>query len=249
MEIKQMQNEYMQRVKEINQDKQQTYYILTMGCSLNENDSEKIGGMLEGMGYQKVDAMDEADVIVFNTCCIRENAEDRLLGKLGEAKKVKEQNHAIIAIGGCMMQEQHMVDKLHQSYPYVDIIFGTHTLQNLPEDLYHLLKEKTPIEDILDIDGEIYEGVPIKREDKSKALVTIMYGCNNYCTYCIVPYVRGRERSRKPEDILKEVQELVAEGYKEITLLGQNVNSYQGGEGYGFAELLKDVKMSITSKA
>ena len=236
-----MQNEYMQRVKEINQDKQLTYYILTMGCSLNENDSEKIGGMLEGMGYQKVDAMDEADVIVFNTCCIRENAEDRLLGKLGEAKKVKEQNHAIIAIGGCMMQEQHMVDKLHQSYPYVDIIFGTHTLQNLPEDLYHLLKEKTPIEDILDIDGEIYEGVPIKREDKSKALVTIMYGCNNYCTYCIVPYVRGRERSRKPEDILKEVQELVAEGYKEITLLGQNVNSYQGGEGYGFAELLKDV--------
>lgn len=236
-----MQNEFMKQVKKWNQNKQPTYYILTMGCSLNENDSEKIAGMLEAMNYHRVEEMQQADFIVFNTCCIRENAEDRLLGKLGEAKKVKEKNKAMIAIGGCMMQEQHMVDKIHQSYPFVDIIFGTHTLQKLPEDIYTLLANKKPIEDILDIDGEIYEGVPIKRADKKKAYVTIMYGCNNYCTYCIVPYVRGRERSRKPEDILQEVKKLAQEGYQEVMLLGQNVNSYQGKENYGFATLLRDV--------
>lgn len=139
------------------------------------------------------------------------------------------------------MQEEHIVEKLHKSYPYVDIIFGTHTLHKLPENIYKILEERKKIDDVIDIDGNVYEGLPIKRSDNIKASVTIMYGCNNFCTYCIVPYVRGRERSRKPEDILKEVNQLVKEGYKEITLLGQNVNSYDGQNGYKFSNLLYDV--------
>lgn len=236
-----LQKEYIKKVKEINKEKDLKYHILTMGCSLNENDSEKICGMLEEMNYIKATNINEANFIVFNTCCIRENAEDRLFGKLGEVKRLKKQNNAIIAICGCMMQQKHIIDKLKVSYPYVDIIFGTHTLHKLPEDLYKKLSTSKKVEDVLDIDGKIYEGLPIKREDNIKAQVTIMYGCNNFCSYCIVPYVRGRERSRKPEDILKEINELASEGYKEIMLLGQNVNSYNGGEDYGFARLLKDI--------
>lgn len=236
-----LQKEYIEKVKELNKNKDLKYYILTMGCSLNENDSEKICGMLEKMKYTKTTNIEEANFIVFNTCCIRENAEDKLFGKLGEVKRLKKQNNAIIAIGGCMMQEKHIIEKLKASYPYVDIIFGTHTIHKLPEDIYIKLETSKKVEDILDIDGKIYEGLPIKREDKIKAQVTIMYGCNNFCSYCIVPYVRGRERSRKPEDILKEINELAKEGYKEIMLLGQNVNSYNGGENYGFANLLIDI--------
>ena len=235
------QKEYIKKVYEINKGKELKYYILTMGCSLNENDSEKISGILEEMNYKKTDNIKEANFIVFNTCCIRENAEDRLFGKLGEVKKFKKENNSIIAIGGCMMQEKHIIEKLKKSYPFVDIIFGTHTLHKLPEDVYIKLKTSKKIEDILDIDGKIYEDLPIKRADKIKAQVTIMYGCNNFCSYCIVPYVRGRERSRKPEDILKEVEQLSLQGYKEIMLLGQNVNSYHGRENYGFAELLRDI--------
>ncbi len=235
------QKEYIKKVYEINKEKELKYYILTMGCSLNENDSEKISGILEEMNYKKTDNIKEANFIVFNTCCIRENAEDRLFGKLGEVKKIKKENNSIIAIGGCMMQEKHIIEKLKKSYPFVDIIFGTHTLHKLPEDVYIKLKTSKKIEDILDIDGKIYEDLPIKRADKIKAQVTIMYGCNNFCSYCIVPYVRGRERSRKPEDILKEVEQLSLQGYKEIMLLGQNVNSYHGRENYGFAELLRDI--------
>ena len=236
-----VQKGYIKKVKVLNKDKDLKYYILTMGCSLNENDSEKISGMLEKMGYTRTEEPSKADFIVFNTCCIRENAEDRLFGKLGEMKKVKQSNNSIIAIGGCMMQEKHIVDKLKQSYPYVDIVFGTHTLHKLPQDVYETLTKNEKIEDILDIDGEIYEGVPIKRADNKKAYVTIMYGCNNFCTYCIVPYVRGRERSRNKEAILNEIKELALEGYEEVMLLGQNVNSYNGGENYNFANLLIDV--------
>ena len=212
-----------------------------MGCSLNENDSEKICGMLEEMNYIKTENPEDANIIVFNTCCIRENAEDKLFGKLGEMKKIKKNNKAIIAIGGCMMQEKHILEKIHQSYPYVDIVFGTHTIHKLPQDIYQILKDNKSIEDVLDIDGKIYEGIPIKRTDNKKAYVTIMYGCNNFCSYCIVPYVRGRERSRKPEDIINEIKQLAKEGYKEIMLLGQNVNSYNGGKNYNFANLLKDI--------
>ena len=220
-----------------------------MGCQLNENDSEKLSGMIEEMGYTRTENIEEADLIVFNTCCVRENAEDKLFGKLGEVKKIKEKRGTIIAIGGCMMQEEHIVEKLQKSYPFFDIVFGTHTLHKFPQDLYNIILNKKRIEDIINIDGEIVEGLPIKRDDKIKASVTIMYGCNNFCSYCIVPYVRGRERSRKAEDILKEVQELADKGYKEITLLGQNVNSYMRMEKAenknekitSFAELLYEV--------
>ena len=197
-----------------------------MGCQLNENDSEKLCGMMEQMGYAKTERLEEADLIVFNTCCVRENAEDRLFGKLGEVKKYKEEKGTILAIGGCMMQEPHILEKIKKSYPFVDVIFGTHTLHRFPKDLYEALQKSAKVQDILDIDGEVIEGLPIVRESGIKASVTIMNGCNNFCTYCIVPSVRGRERSRKPEDILHEVEELAKQGYKEVTLLGQNVNSY-----------------------
>lgn len=224
-EIK-LQEGYIKKVKKINQDKNLKYTILTMGCQLNENDSEKLCGMLEKMGYTKTEKQNDADLALFNTCCVRENAEDKLFGKLGELKRLKEQKGIIIAIGGCMMQEKHITDKIKESYPFVDILFGTHTLHKFPEDLYKVIEEKRKLEDILDIDGKIYEGLPIKRDSKIKASVTIMNGCNNFCSYCIVPYVRGRERSRQPRDIIEEVKKLAKEGYKEITLLGQNVNSY-----------------------
>ena len=220
------QNQYMTKVKELNKDKKMKYTILTMGCQLNENDSEKLCGMLEKMGYTKTENQKEADLALFNTCCVRENAEDKLFGKLGELKRLKEEKGIIIAIGGCMMQEKHITDKIKESYPFVDILFGTHTLHKFPENLYQTLEEKRKLEDIIDIDGKIYEGLPIKRDSKIKASVTIMNGCNNFCSYCIVPYVRGRERSRQPRDIINEVKELAEQGYQEITLLGQNVNSY-----------------------
>lgn len=237
------QKEYIEEINKINLNKNPKYIILTMGCQLNENDSEKLSGMIEKMGYTNTENIEEADLIVFNTCCVRENAEDKLFGKLGEAKKIKEKRGTIIAIGGCMMQEKHIVDKLQKSYPFFDIVFGTHTLHKFPQDLYNVILNKKRIEDIIDIDGEIIEGLPIKRNDNIKASVTIMYGCNNFCSYCIVPYVRGRERSRKPEDIINEVRELADKGYKEITLLGQNVNSYMRNE------VLENENEKITSFA
>ncbi len=240
MQVKQ--EDYIQKVKEINSSKNKKYYILTMGCQLNENDSEKLAGMLCEMNYTETKEMQDADIVIFNTCCVRENAEERLFGKVGEVKKLKENKDVLLAIGGCMMQEKAMLDKIKQSYHYVDIVFGTHTMQNLPEDVYKALIKREKVKDVIDIDGEIYEGLPIKRNDKFKASVTIMYGCNNFCTYCIVPYVRGRERSREPEKILEEVKNLAKEGYKEITLLGQNVNSYKGNEKIrNFADLLNEV--------
>ena len=217
---------YIEKVNKINENKGLKYYIMTMGCQLNENDSEKLCGMLEKMNYVRTENMKEADLVLFNTCCVRENAEEKLFGKVGEVKKQKEEKGTIIAIGGCMMQEEHIIKKLKESYPYVDVIFGTHTLHKFPEDLYKALEENRKIRDILDIDGEIVEGIPISRSDKTKASVTIMNGCNNFCTYCIVPYVRGRERSRNPRDIIEEIRDLAKQGYKEVTLLGQNVNSY-----------------------
>lgn len=221
-----LQEKYIEKVKKINNNRNFKYMVFTMGCQLNENDSEKLSGMLEKMGYVKTENQKEADLIVFNTCCVRENAEDKLFGKLGELKRLKEEKGIIISIGGCMMQEKHITNKIKESYPFVDILFGTHTLHKFPEDLYKALEEKKKIEDILDIDGEIHEGLPIKRDSHIKASVTIMNGCNNFCSYCIVPYVRGRERSRQPQDIINEVKELAMQGYQEITLLGQNVNSY-----------------------
>ena len=233
------QQEFIKKVKLKNDGKNLKYYIFTMGCQLNENDSEKIAGMLEEMGYSETDKVEDSNIIIYNTCCVRENAEEKLFGKIGEIKKLKEYKNVILAIGGCMMQEKVMLDKIKQSYKYVDIVFGTHTMQNLPEDIYKVLKEQAKVKDVIDIDGEIYEGLPIKRNDKFRASITITYGCNNFCTYCIVPYVRGRERSRKPENILNEIKELAQEGYKEITLLGQNVNSYMNHPGIDKTKLGK----------
>ena len=236
------QEKFIELVKEKNEGKNLKYYILTMGCQLNENDSEKLAGMLTKMQYSKTDDFKKADIILFNTCCVRENAEEKLFGKIGEIKKLKESKNVILAIGGCMMQEENMLEKIKKSYPFVNIIFGTHTLQNLPENIYKAIIENQKVKDVIDIDGEIYEGLPIKRNSEYKASVTIMYGCNNFCSYCIVPYVRGRERSRLPENILEEVRVLAEEGYKEITLLGQNVNSYKGDENIrNFADLLNAV--------
>ena len=226
------QKQYMEKIGNLNKGKHLKYIILTFGCQLNENDSEKIAGMAEKMGYSYTENFKEADLAIFNTCCVRENAEDKLFGKLGELKKVREQKGTIIAIGGCMMQQKHITEKLKESYPFVDIIFGTHTLHKLPENIYKILNSKKKLQDVLDIDGKVYEGLPIKRDSNLKASVTIMYGCNNFCTYCIVPYVRGRERSRHPKDILTEIEGLAKEGYKEIMLLGQNVNSYLVAENW-----------------
>lgn len=233
------QNEFIKKVKELNTGLK--YNINTMGCKLNENDSEKIAGMLEDMGYTATDSVEDANVMVFNTCCIRENAEEKVFGKLGELKRLKEKNNMIICFGGCMSQEKHIIEKIKKSYPQVDVIFGTHNFYKFPEMLYKEITEKKKIIDVWDIDGEVIEGVPIKRMDGKTALVTIMNGCNNFCSYCIVPYTRGRERSRNPKDILREIEELSKEGYKEIMLLGQNVNSYNGGDGYTFANLLRDI--------
>lgn len=241
--------EYIEKVKKINEGKNLKYYILTMGCQLNENDSEKISGMAENMGYSKTDDILNADLVIYNTCCVRENAEEKLFGKLGEVKKLKEAKGTIIAIGGCMMQEKHIVDKIKKSYKY-DVIFGTHTLYQFPRDLYNAIMENKKVIDVLDIDGEIIEGLPIKRNDNIRAQVTIMNGCNNFCTYCIVPYVRGRERSRDPQEILDEIKGLAQQGFKEITLLGQNVNSYMrvereknicNSEINSFSKLLREV--------
>lgn len=242
------------KIKEIIDGKNQKYIVLTMGCQLNENDSEKISGMLKEAGFIKTDKVEEAAIIVFNTCCVRENAEERLLGKLGEVKKYKEEKGTIIAIGGCMMQEKNMVQKIKESYKYVDILFGPHTLENFPKDVYEALVEKKKIEDIIDVDGDIFEGIPVERNDKIKASVSIMNGCNNFCTYCIVPYVRGRERSRLPQDIVNEVINIAKEGYKEVTLLGQNVNSYLVSERQKDKNLMYEVdvndkKMNVNSFA
>lgn len=229
MEEIKLQKEYIEKIKQLNY-KNLHYFILTMGCKLNENDSEKIEGMFEQMNYKKTEELKEADIVIINTCCIRENAEEKVFGKLGELKKQKQEKDTIIAIGGCMMQQEHIVTKLKKSYPYIDIIFGTHTLHKLPQNLYQVLTQKMKIQDIENIDGQVYEGLPIKRQNANQASVTIMYGCNNFCSYCIVPYVRGRERSREPHYILEEIKQLAKEGTIEITLLGQNVNSYLKSE-------------------
>ena len=239
---------WCKKVEEINNGTQKNYFIMTMGCQLNENDSEKLAGILANCGYKKTDNVENADIIVFNTCCVRENAEERLLGKLGEVKKFKEEKGTIIAIGGCMMQEKNMVNKLKESYPFVDIVFGTHTLEEFPKDLYFALSENKKITDILD-EGQAFEDIPVIRSDKYKASVTIMNGCNNFCTYCIVPYVRGREKSREPQNIINEIEELAKNGYKEITLLGQNVNSYLVNEKSKNPDLKYEVTISKTSES
>lgn len=202
-------------------------FVHSFGCQQNVSDGEKLCGMLAEIGYGFTDSPDEADLVIYNTCAVRENAEDRVFGNIGQLKKAKMENPAmVIGLCGCMVEQKHIAEKIKKSYPYVDMVFGTHALSRFPELLYRELTTRKRIFDAEQERGSIVEGVPVRRIDSFKAYVPVMYGCNNYCTYCIVPYVRGRERSREPENILAEVRELVAGGYKEITLLGQNVNSY-----------------------
>lgn len=239
------QNEYKELVKSLIEARFSSApkaFVHTYGCQGNVADGERLKGMLEEMGYALVDELENADLVLYNTCAIREHAEDRVFGNVGALKKMKYENREMkIVLCGCMMQQQHIADKIRASYPFVDIVFGTHVIHRLPEFLYKSFASGRKVYELPDNDGVISEELPVHRDSEFKAWIPIMYGCNNFCTYCIVPYVRGRERSRDPETVIKEAKELIAKGYKEITLLGQNVNSYGKYPDYGcnFATLLK----------
>lgn len=233
-------NSAMERICSKISDMGLKYYIETYGCQMNEHDSEKIAGMLVKCGYTKADSKQDADFILFNTCCVREHAELRTFGNVGFIKELKQLNpRLILGVCGCMMQQKDVADKLYKRFPFVDLIFGTHELKNFPFMLEKVLDNERII-NISEMNGEVIEGLPVERTPGFSTFVNIMYGCNNFCTYCIVPYVRGRERSRRAEDVVNEVREVVALGYKEVTLLGQNVNSYYS-DGVNFPKLLEMV--------
>ena len=219
------------------------YKIITYGCQMNLHESEKIAGILTALNYVETDNDEKANVIVFNTCCIRENASQRAEGNVGALKQLKrKKKDLIIAVGGCMTQQPGFADKFHEKFPFVDIIFGTHNLEKFKDLLLKKLSTKRTVISIDEKEGEIIEGTPKTRTSFPNAWVNITYGCNNFCTYCIVPYVRGRERSRKLQDVVNECRELIDAGYKEITLLGQNVNSYGNDLGnVNFATLINEV--------
>ena len=224
------QNKYSQMVNELISKRysgKPLACVVTYGCQQNIADSEHIKGMLEAMGYGFTEDRLEAKLIIFNTCAVREHAEDRVFGNVGALKSYKLDNpDVVIALCGCMMQQQHIADKIKQSFPFVDLVFGTHVVHKVPQLIYTALTRKKRVFELPDVDGVIAEGIPVKRDNDKKAWLPIMYGCNNFCSYCIVPYVRGRERSREVNDVVAEFKQLVDEGYREITLLGQNVNSY-----------------------
>lgn len=206
-------------------------FVHTYGCQGNVSDGEKLKGMLEKMGFGFTEKLEEASLVLYNTCAIREHAEDRVFGNVGALKQMKKANpELIIGLCGCMTQQEHIAEKFYKSYPFVDLLFGTHVSHKLPEFIYRCLCSGKRVFDITESDGNIAEGLPIRRDGTFRAWIPIMYGCNNFCSYCIVPYVRGRERSRKFDDIIAEVKDVVSRGYKEITLLGQNVNSYNKNE-------------------
>ncbi len=242
------QNEYIQLVVEIMQvratGEKPLACIRTYGCQQNVADSEKIKGMLSLMGYGFTENKEEADLILFNTCAIREHAEDRVFGNVGALKALKKRKPSLlIALCGCMMEQEHIVNRIYKSFPFVGLVFGTNYLHKLPELLYNTLSSgKRVVEHGLE-DKTVYEGIPVKRDKTFKGFIPVMYGCDNFCSYCIVPYVRGRERSRKSSDIINEARQMINAGYKDITLLGQNVNSYGKGleEDISFAKLLQEI--------
>jgi tRNA-2-methylthio-N6-dimethylallyladenosine synthase len=208
---------------------------------MNEHDSEKLAGMLVSMGYEESSSKENANIIIINTCSVREHADEKFFGFLGQLKIIKSENpNNIVAICGCMMQQEHIISRIKEKYPFVDLIFGTHNLHKFPELVLNIIQENSKVMDIWDENGEIIEGLPSKRKYDFKAFVNIMNGCNNFCTYCIVPYTRGRERSRDPKEIISEINNLAQNGVKEITLLGQNVNSYGNETNYNtsFSELI-----------
>ncbi len=209
------------------EDRPQSYHLVTFGCQMNAHDSENLAGLLEQMGLEPAQEREAADLVLFNTCCIRDNAQRRALGNITWLKEIKKERPGmLIGVCGCMMQQKGMAETVLKQYPFVDIAFGTGNLYRLPEYLYQMVAEKTRVIDVSREESSIAEGLPTIRESAYKAYINIMYGCNNFCSYCIVPYVRGRERSRRAEDILFEAEALVADGVQEITLLGQNVNSF-----------------------
>ena len=242
-EIKIIKNDYNvpENMKTIGKNKK--YYLKTYGCQMNVHDSENIKAMLEDMSFTESDTMEDSDIVILNTCAIRENAHNKMFGFLGRVKHLKEERPNIIcSICGCMAQEESVVDDIKSKYKWVDIVFGTHNLHKLPNILKEAINEKEQQIEVFSIEGDVYENIPVKRDSKYKAWVNIMYGCDKFCTYCIVPYTRGKQRSRMPEDIINEVKKLVRDGYKEVTLLGQNVNAY-GKDlhlNYTMGDLLED---------
>ncbi|NLV88576.1 MAG: tRNA (N6-isopentenyl adenosine(37)-C2)-methylthiotransferase MiaB [Tissierellia bacterium] len=224
--------------------RQKNYFIRTYGCQMNEHDSEKISWILTNMGYKETESMEDADLIIYNTCLVRENAEVKVYGNLGALKQLKrEKPDLIIAICGCMMQREEIRNVITSKYKHVDIIFGTHNIHKLPQLINNHLKTGQTIVDVLEDSREVVEDIDANRKYSFKAFVNIMFGCNNFCSYCIVPYTRGREVSREPENIINEIKELAQNGCKEVTLLGQNVNSYGKSlnRDYDFVDLLKDI--------
>ena len=237
-------NDYIikENLKELGLNKK--YFIKTYGCQMNEHDSENIKAILEEMSFEYTDEMEDADLILLNTCAIRENAHNKVFGYLGRIKHLKETKpNIIVGLCGCMAQEEVVINEILEKYSWLDIVFGTHNIHALPDILLKALKNKKINVEVLSIEGDVVENIPVKRDSKYKAWVNIMYGCDKFCTYCIVPYTRGKQRSRLPEFIIEEVNKLVTDGYKEVTLLGQNVNAY-GKDldiNYGMANLLEDV--------
>ena len=218
------------------------YHIITYGCQANVRDSETIAAILEDMSFTKTDDMNQADIILLNTCAIRENAHNKVFGMIGRVKHLKEtEPNILLAVCGCMAQEVSVVDELERKKKTVDIVFGTHNIQNLPQLISEAIDKNEQVVEVFSKEGDIVENLPVKRESMYKAFVNIMYGCDKFCTYCIVPYTRGKQRSRRVEDILKEVEDLIKLGYQEVTLLGQNVNAYGKDleDGISFAELLE----------
>ena len=237
-------NDYFVDDYEKNLGVNKKYFIKTYGCQMNEHDGENIKAILEDMSYTETLDYEKADLILLNTCSIRENAHNKAFGMLGRLKHLKaERPDIVVGLCGCMAQEEVVVKEIKEKYKWVDIVFGTHNIHRLPQILHESIKNKELEIEVMSIEGDIIENVPVKRDSKYKAWINIMYGCDKFCTYCIVPYTRGKQRSRKPEYILKEVNKLIEDGYKEVTLLGQNVNAY-GKDldiDYGMENLLEDV--------
>jgi tRNA-2-methylthio-N6-dimethylallyladenosine synthase len=239
------QKQIMEKLSHSIKDKKLKYHVSTFGCQMNAHDSEKLKGILEQIGYIPTEVEKEADFVIYNTCCVRENAEQKVYGRLGSLKNNKKRNpNMLIALCGCMMQQDTVISEIRKTYKHVDILFGTHNLYKLAELIQTRLDTGKMVIDIWENHKEIVEDLPSIRKFSFKSSVNIMFGCNNFCTYCIVPYVRGRERSRKPEDIISEIKELVADGVVEITLLGQNVNSYGKNldNPITFAKLIQEIE-------
>ena len=229
-----------------NKYKGKTFFLKTYGCQMNEHDSENISALLIELGFIPVDDYCDADLVLLNTCSIRENAHNKAFGMLGRLKHLKEtKKDLLIGLCGCMAQEASVVEEIMEKYKYVNFVFGTHNLYELPEIIDKAVEENKQQIEVYSREGDLVEGLPVVRANNYKAYVNIIYGCNKFCTYCIVPYTRGRERSRKKEDILKEIDELIAQGYKEVTLLGQNVNAYGKDlyDDYSLGELLEDIAL------